>query len=243
MSGSQNRNDLVAARDTAAPAAGDASTTSAPAVVASNVVPFARMRREATPANDVVSPAFDPAHRPAPYWPRRDRRTVMLALLVLSLLVHGGLYFIFSRPPEPMVSIGVEAISVELVPGSTSVAGRAADPGQAEAQPAPPPAEEPKKETETAKAEDQPPPQETPPPEVAAEQKSEPVIAAEEPKPEPAVEAPPAAETPPEKQIAALPAEPTPPEPEPEIAVAPPEPKPVEPKPAAPPKVQAKPQP
>src|SRR5262245_25576322 len=127
MSGSQNRTDLVATRDLTAPAAGDASTTSAPVVVASNVVPFARARREPTPANDAVSLAFDPAQRPAPYRPRRDRRAVMLGLLALSLLVHGGLYFIFSRPPEPMVSIGVEAISVEIVPGTNSPAGVAAD--------------------------------------------------------------------------------------------------------------------
>src|SRR3954463_955293 len=134
MSGSRQRLDFVATRDNAPAGDGAPNAANAPIIVATNVVPFTPARRDPTVAEGVATLSPDPAGRPAPYWPGRDRRAVMLALLVLSLLVHGGLYFIFNRPAEPMISIGVEAISVELVPGTNTPAGLASASGEAQEQ-------------------------------------------------------------------------------------------------------------
>src|SRR4051794_35860924 len=156
MSGSRQRLDFVATRDNAPAGDGTPDAANAPIIVATNVVPFTPARRDPTVADGVATLSLDPAGRPAPFWPGRDRRAVMLALLVMSLLVHAGLYFIFNRPAEPMISIGVEAISVELVPGTNMPVGVAANPGEKQEPTAPEPDQ--KREDETAKVEEQTPP-------------------------------------------------------------------------------------
>src|SRR5262245_12237185 len=99
----------------------------APAVTAPSVVLFTRSRRK--PADPAPALAFDPSTRPAPYRPRREQFALIAGLFALSLLVHGVLYLLFNRQPEPMVSIGLEAISVEIVAGAETPAGLATDTG------------------------------------------------------------------------------------------------------------------
>ncbi len=199
-----------------------------PASAWSNVVPFVRPRGDGG-SGGAPEVALDPGDRPAPNPPDSYRDARFLAFIAVSLLVHGGLYAVFNREPEPMASIGLEAISVEIVLGANTLAGLAVTPGENEVQntPADDPDPQPTdSETATAKPEQAPeakPVQDAAPPETA-------VV---EPKPEqPAIAA---AETPLQpQQTAALPAEDT-------LAVVPEEPTPpVKPKPAAP---QAKPEP
>jgi periplasmic protein TonB len=112
-----------------------AAIASAPAIASNNVIPFARARESSgKPAPKV---AFDPAQRPAPPVPGQERRAQTGALLLVSLLVHGSLYVAFTREPEPMASIGIEAISVEIVLGANMPAGLATTPGRREATSAP----------------------------------------------------------------------------------------------------------
>jgi len=92
-----------------------------PAREAGNVVPFTPRRRDSGPELDV-------AERPAPYRPQADRRVGIGALLILSLLVHGALYAVFTRQPEPMASIALDTISVEIVLGAQTPAGNATTP-------------------------------------------------------------------------------------------------------------------
>src|SRR5262245_53734403 len=254
MSGNVHRLDFAATRRHDA----DARASSAPAVGATNVVPFTRPSRETGAIESASMPALITAERPAPYRPARDPRLLMAGLLALSLLVHSGLYFIFQREPEPLVSIGLEAISVEIVVGSNSAAGAATAPGEAETQTAPPEEPQRKPETEIAKVEPDPPPAEEPPSPVTPEEPPA-VVAAEDTQPAQPVEPP--AE--PEQQVAALPVEETPAPRAPDVAAVPveptehakpenivppkpPEPKPVqqrETKPVAKPKPEAKPKP
>lgn len=95
-----------------------------------NVVPFLRPR-DAHHAPQVVLPAD--AARPAA--PRLVRERAQLAAFVmLSLAVHAGLFTLFWREPDPLASIGVEAISVEIVIGANAPAGAAQTPGEQELQ-------------------------------------------------------------------------------------------------------------
>jgi protein TonB len=124
-----------------------------PAAIATNVVLFKRSRGE-TAADPAPPVAFDPGERPAPYCPGRERPGLIVVLLFLSLLVHGGLYALFNRPPEPMATIGLEAISVEIVLGADTPAGLAATAGESEMQRGPPSDPDPKPtDTEAALAE------------------------------------------------------------------------------------------
>src|SRR5262249_59047253 len=106
----------------------------APPIVVSNVVAFVRPRREP----EISSlPDITPAARPAADRAIGGGRLQFASLVALSLLVHAGLYFVFNREPEPMASIGLEAISVEIVLGADMPAGRAAKPGESDTQTAP----------------------------------------------------------------------------------------------------------
>jgi periplasmic protein TonB len=107
--------------------------SSVPPAIATNVVLFTRSRGE-TAAHPAPPVAFGPGERPAPYWPGRERPGLIVVLLFLSLLVHGGLYALFNRPPEPMATIGLEAITVEIVLGADTPAGLAATAGESEMQ-------------------------------------------------------------------------------------------------------------
>lgn len=85
-----------------------------------NVVPF---RRPKTAQSDAPPCIVDPAERPTP--PARGLRSLPFSLAVAAtVLLHGAAFaaFFYYQPP-PLASIGVEAISVEIVVGSNSLAG------------------------------------------------------------------------------------------------------------------------
>ena len=138
-SGSQDRLDSVSARahDLHAVVPGGRDPSPTPVVAASNVVPFLRVRREPAAIEPAPPLPADLSQRPAPDVPGPEGRLQMSALLALSLAVHGGLYAVFSREPEPMASIGVEVMSVEIVLGDNKPAGIVATPVESQAQSAP----------------------------------------------------------------------------------------------------------
>src|SRR5215468_10277396 len=89
----------------------------------SNVIPFARARR--TGAEPYALPVMvNPADRPAPIPPGTNRWLHGL-LVVLSLIVHGGVLYLFWQDPQPLVGIGTEAITVEIEIGDSRPAGAA----------------------------------------------------------------------------------------------------------------------
>ena len=133
--------------------AGDASA--APVIGTGNVVPFARPR-DAVAARSAPEVALDPTARPAAWFAEPAGRARIRVLLAVSLMVHGALYLAFNRDPEPLSSIGLEAISVEIVLGATTPAGLAAAPEKNEVQNAPADDPDPQptdSETATAKPE------------------------------------------------------------------------------------------
>lgn len=228
-SGSPHSIDLSAARERSPELDGALvarePASSVPPPIATNVVLFARSRGE-TAVDRAPPVAFDPGERPAPYWPGRERPGLIVVLLFLSLLVHGGLYALFNRAPEPMATIGLEAISVEIVLGADTPAGLAAASGPNEVQGAPPPDPDP---TDREAAQPEP----TTPVQMA--QSAPPEATETRPEPEPS-------QSEPEQQLGALPIEQAPSE----AAVAPQEPlappvplepaQPAKPKTVAPPK-------
>ncbi len=109
------------------------ASSSEASVDLSNVVPFMRPRAQGDTrsAPEVALPA-DVTHRPAS--PVRER-VRLAALAALSVLVHGGLLLAFvGREPDPLASIGVQVISVEIVVGATAPAGIAPTPNENEVQ-------------------------------------------------------------------------------------------------------------
>jgi len=101
-------------------AVGDSASSAADL---SNVIPFARARR--TGAESYAPPVIvNPADRPAPLLP--TGRPWLRALLVMcSLIVHGGMLYLFWQEPEPLPGIGTEAITVEIEIGDNRLAGAA----------------------------------------------------------------------------------------------------------------------
>ena len=199
ISGSRQMSELVAGREPMLVAERhDPAEHSVPAIAASNVVPFARSRRDAAP----VAPLHDVARseRPAPYTPDRDQRRLIVGLFALSLILHGGLYFVFRRAPEPMASVALEAISVEIVLGGNTPAGLATTPEASDTKNVD------AKPSEAPVAKDEPKP-DTPVPEppVAETAATPSAPVAEPPQPEPVVPLPPEASEP-------LPAETPPPQ-------------------------------
>jgi protein TonB len=81
-----------------------------------NVIPFQRPRAAVSHAPDVALPT-DAARVPAPRLAGERARLALFA--ALSLAVHAALFMYFWREPEPLVSIGVEAISAEIVLGAS----------------------------------------------------------------------------------------------------------------------------
>jgi protein TonB len=71
----------------------------------------------------------------------RKEPAIFSALVLASALIHGGLLAALNREPPPMASIGIEAISVELVLGANSSAGPATTPSEAQSPPSPGPTE------------------------------------------------------------------------------------------------------
>jgi protein TonB len=113
----------------------------------SNVIPFARPRRAA------AAPAF-----PLPSIAAHERPQIAkiaigasIAFFAISLALHGGMLAMFWHQPRQMPSVGVEAITVEIVVGATRAAGTALMPDEQEAVPAPP-SEKPAEESTAAAA-------------------------------------------------------------------------------------------
>jgi periplasmic protein TonB len=96
-----------------------------------NVVPFIRPAGDrANTSSDVV---LRRGERPGIFM--RERRLWFACLFAVSLVIHGGLFLAaFLHEPKPLASIGLEAISVELVLGAQNPAGPATTPGPDEVQ-------------------------------------------------------------------------------------------------------------
>lgn len=103
-----------------------------PSLSPDNVIRLVPARRGAQYAPAI---APDPSLRIGPASRLPSRRALFFSL---SLAAHAALYVPFHRVPQPMASIGVEAISVEIVLGATDEAGQKPDRGTA-AISAPPP--------------------------------------------------------------------------------------------------------
>jgi protein TonB len=79
---------------------------------------------------DAVPMAVASADRPVPPLPARPQSWPVIGLLILSVLVHSTLLWVFVQAPQGLPSIGIPAISVEIVVGDDAPAGLAAAPGQ-----------------------------------------------------------------------------------------------------------------
>ena len=115
----------------------------------SNVVPFARPRRQAAAVFPLASVGAE--DRPAPFvakWSVGRR----IALLAGSLALHGALLAMFWQDTRPMASIGIEVMTVEITLGATTAAGLAQTPSEQEAQAASPSEEQPQEQPTTEQA-------------------------------------------------------------------------------------------
>jgi periplasmic protein TonB len=93
----------------------------------SNVIPFARARRAG--AEHYAPPVtINPADRLAPLVPG-TRSWLRALLLLISLLAHSSLFYLFWQEPQPLPGIGTEAITVEIEIGDNRQAGAASTPG------------------------------------------------------------------------------------------------------------------
>jgi periplasmic protein TonB len=102
----------------------------------SNVVPFARPRRHGAAAPFPL-PSVAASERPAPHVVKTWIGT-SIALFAASLALHSVLLAMFWHEPRPMASIGIEAMTVEIVLGATTPAGLAPTPREQESAPASP---------------------------------------------------------------------------------------------------------
>jgi protein TonB len=87
----------------------------------SNVVPFAPPRRE--PARKAPELTIAPEQRAAP--PPAPSLGRQVAVLAGSLALHGIVFAAFFQQPKPLASIGIEAMTVEMVLGGHTAAGLA----------------------------------------------------------------------------------------------------------------------
>jgi len=86
-----------------------------------NVIAFARARRGDSSAPPVV---ISPQDRPAPQLPP-GRSWLQGALILCSLIIHGGAFYAFWQEPKPLLGIGIEAITIDIVIGDNRPAGPA----------------------------------------------------------------------------------------------------------------------
>jgi protein TonB len=148
---------------------------SSPANDLSNVVPFARARRG--PASDAAPLAISAQDRASlPMAPVSLAK--QLAVLAGSLAVHASIFFVLWQTPPPLASIGIEAITVDVVLGADTAAGVATQPGESEVQMAAPATEEQPDEQQAEQAK------------LATEMPQEVPVAATEAAPEPVEEQP-----------------------------------------------------
>jgi periplasmic protein TonB len=97
------------------------------AVDLSNVIPFTRARRVgAEPYTPPIT--VNPSDRPAPLVPGTGSWLRAL-LLLISLLAHSSLFYLFWQEPQPLPGIGTEAITVEIEIGDNRQAGASSTPG------------------------------------------------------------------------------------------------------------------
>jgi len=93
----------------------------------SNVIPFSRARRAG--AEPHAAPVtINPADRLALLVPGRRSRLQAL-LLLISLIAHAGLFYLFWQEPQPLLGIGTETITVELEIGDSRPVGVIANQG------------------------------------------------------------------------------------------------------------------
>lgn len=105
----------------------------------SNVVPLVRGRRlAAIPAMPLPTVgdrrSAPPAAGAATGW--------AFVLLAASTLLHGAVLAIFWQAPQPLTSVGIEAMTVEITLGATTAAGLAQQPGEQELLATSPPRED-----------------------------------------------------------------------------------------------------
>lgn len=242
MTGTHQRLDDAASADGPAglgrvvPARDRAEPPPLPATAWSNVVPFVRPRSAPAAADSAPAIVVGASDRPAPAPSGTEQRARILGWVALSLLVHAGLYALTQREPEPMASVGLEAISVEIVLGANSPAGASTAPSENETQTAPTPQQPDTQPAEPEKTENQTPPEQTVTPEP---QQTPPEPQQQQPPPSPETAAAPPEQTQPEPQPQA------PPPPPESVAPVPPPPEPpkVEPAPKPVPKQETKPKP
>ena len=99
----------------------------------SNVIPFARGRRNAESSAPPLTVAA--GERPA----QASRSWVRVPVAVAcSIAAHGLLIALLFQQPRPLASIGLEVISVELTLGAQTPAGLSSTQSESEAPPAPP---------------------------------------------------------------------------------------------------------
>ena len=97
-----------------------------------NVIPFRRPRDAArSTAPEIALPSEE---RASPLARLTRERMRLLAFAAISLAVHAGLFVAFWREPDPLASIGVEVISLEIVVGADAPAGVATKPAENETQ-------------------------------------------------------------------------------------------------------------
>src|ERR1700674_2503443 len=83
-----------------------------------NVIAFTRLRRDIFGEDVAAKFALGGAERLAPELGLSGLRARTAAFLLCSAIVHAGLLAALDREPTPMASIGLEAISVEIVLGA-----------------------------------------------------------------------------------------------------------------------------
>jgi protein TonB len=105
-----------------------------PTRAGSAVVPFVRPRHSDSDLHAGRTVRADRESRPAPMPLAPERKVQLAGFLLLSVVLHGGLYAAFWQRPQPLASIGVQAISVELVLGASTAAGLANTQGENQVQ-------------------------------------------------------------------------------------------------------------
>src|SRR6266545_3347804 len=93
------------------------------AVDLSNVIPFARARRAGV---EFYAPSvtINPADRPAPLVPGTGSWLRAL-LLLISLIAHSGLFYLFWQEPQPLPGTGSQGMTVEIIVGDNRPLGSA----------------------------------------------------------------------------------------------------------------------
>jgi periplasmic protein TonB len=127
----------VQVHQNAAPVVGPADRIAGPDGGAdlTNVIAFTSWRRDGPVGELVQDLILGDDDRPTIVAGANGPRRWIAALLVCSGVVHAGILAALNREPPPMASIGVEAISVELVLGADNATGPATSATEVRAPP------------------------------------------------------------------------------------------------------------